>query len=139
MFLILSEFILPSFFEFEFVVDRGSRVLIKYGVAARGFYMFFNFVNVLLVVEYDGGIAFVSTKAYELVSRFHQGLHSSTSFKSEVVKSLFLFGIVVCNDGGCLMNGRGFSSDREVFKYILDERGLLSGGVLFGSGDKLQS
>ena len=43
------------FFEFkedsvEFVVDRGSGVFIKYGVAARGFYMFFNFVNVLLVV-----------------------------------------------------------------------------------------
>ena len=31
-------------------MDRGSGVLIKYGVAARGFYMFFNFVNVLLVV-----------------------------------------------------------------------------------------
>ena len=28
-------------------MDRGSGVFIKYGVAARGFYMFFNFVNVL--------------------------------------------------------------------------------------------
>ena len=26
-------------------MDRGSGVFIKYGVAARGFYMFFNFVT----------------------------------------------------------------------------------------------
>ena len=43
----------------DFVVDRGSGVFIKYGVAAKRFYMFFNFGNVLLVVEYDGGVAFV--------------------------------------------------------------------------------
>ena len=35
-------------------MDKGSEVFIEHGVAARGFYMFFNFVNVLLVVEYDG-------------------------------------------------------------------------------------
>ena len=54
-------------------MDRGSGVFIKYGVAARGFYMFFNFVNVLLVVEYDGGVAFVSRKESKLGSLFHQG------------------------------------------------------------------
>ena len=30
-------------------MDRGSGVFIKYGVAARGFYMFFNFVKLLWV------------------------------------------------------------------------------------------
>ena len=50
-------------------MDRGSGLFIKYGVAARGihvFYVFFNFVNVLLVVEYDGGVAFVSRKESKL-------------------------------------------------------------------------
>ena len=61
-------------------MDRGSGVFIKYGVAARGFYMFFNFVNVLLVVKYDGGVAFVSRKESKLGSLFHQGLQSSTLF-----------------------------------------------------------
>ena len=42
-------------------MDRGSGVFIKYGVAARELYMFFNFVNVLLVVEYDGGVAYSDT------------------------------------------------------------------------------
>ena len=41
--------------------------------------MFFNFVNVLLVVKYDGGVAFVSRKESMLGSLFHQGLQSSTS------------------------------------------------------------
>ena len=116
------------FFEFkedsvEFFVDRGSGVFIKYGVAARRFYMFFNFVNVLLVVEYDGGVAFVSRKESKLGSLFHQGLQSSTLFGGKVVRSLVLFGIVVCKDGGCLVNGRGFHSVGEAFHYILDERG----------------
>ena len=57
---------------------RGSGIFIKYGVAARGFYMFLNFVNVLLVVEYDGGVAFVNRKESKLGSLFHQGLQSST-------------------------------------------------------------
>ena len=35
--------------------------------------MFFNFVNALLVVEYDGGVAFVSRKESELGSLFRQG------------------------------------------------------------------
>ena len=61
-------------------MDRGSGVFIKYGVAARGFYIFFNFVNVLLVVKYDGGVAFVSRKESKLGSLFHQGLQSSTLF-----------------------------------------------------------
>ena len=120
-------------------MDRGSGVFIKYGVAARGFYMFFNFVNVLLVVKYDGGVAFVSRKESKLESLFHQGLQSSTLFGGKVVRSLVLFGIVVCKDGGCLVNGRGFHSVGEAFHYILDERGELSCGVLFGGGDKLQS
>ena len=120
-------------------MDRGSGVFIKYGVAARRFYMFFNFVNVLLVVKYDGGVAFVSRKESKLGSLFHQGLQSSTLFGSKVVRSLVLFGIVVCKDGGCLVNGRGFHSVEEAFHYILDERGELSCGVLFGGGDKLQS
>ena len=47
-------------------MDRGSGAFIKYGVAATGFYTFFNFVNVLLVVEYDGGVAFVSRNESEL-------------------------------------------------------------------------
>ena len=34
-----------------------------------------------------------------------------------------LSGIVVCKDGGCLVNGRGFHSVGEAFHYILDERG----------------
>ena len=106
----------------EIFVDRGSGVFIKYGVAARGFYMFFNFVNVLLVVEYDGGVAFVSRKESKLGSLFHQGRQSST-FGGKVVRSLVLFGIVVCKDGGCLVNGRGFHSVGEAFHYILDERG----------------
>ena len=63
--------------------------------------MFFNFVNVLLVVEYDDGVAFVSRKG----SLFHQGLQSSTFFGGKFVRSLVLFGIVVCKDGGCLVNG----------------------------------
>ena len=52
-------------------MDRGSGVFIKSGVAARGFYMFFNFVNVLLVVEYDGGVAFVNRKESKLGSFFN--------------------------------------------------------------------
>ena len=120
--------VLPSFFKFkedsvEFVVYRGSGVFIKYGVAARGFYMFFNFVNVLLVVKYDGLVAFVSRKESKLGSLFHQGLQSSTLFGGKVVRSLVLFGIAICKDGGCLVNGRGFHSVREAFHYILDERG----------------
>ena len=99
-------------------MDRGSGVFIKYGVAARGFYMFFNFVNVLLVVEYDGGVAFASRKE----SLFHQGLQSSTLFVGEVVRSLVLFVIVVGKDGGCLVNGRGLHSVGEAFQYIMDER-----------------
>ena len=51
-------------------MDRGSGVFIEYGVAARVFYMFFNFVKVLLVVEYDGGVAFVSRKESKLGSLF---------------------------------------------------------------------
>ena len=85
---------------------RGSGVFIKYGVAARGFYMFFYFVNVLLVVEYDGGVAFVSRKESKLGSLFYQGLQSSTLFGGKIIRSLDLFGIVVCKDGGCLVNGR---------------------------------
>ena len=86
--------------------------------------MFFNyFVNVLLIVEYDGGVAFVSRKESKLGSLFHQGLQSSTLFVGKVVRSLALFGIVVCKDGGCLVNGRGFQSVGEAFHYILDERG----------------
>ena len=104
-------------------MDRGSGVFIQYGVAARRFYMFFNFVNVLLVVEYDGGVAFVSRKESKLGSLFHHGLQSSTLFGGKVVRSLALFGIVVCKDGGCLVNGRGFHSVGEAFHYILDERG----------------
>ena len=57
--------------------------------------MFFNFVNVLLVVEYDCGVAFVSRKESKLGSLFHQGLQSSTLFGSKVVRSLVLFGIVI--------------------------------------------
>ena len=41
-------------------------VFIKCGVAARRAYMFFIFVNVLLVVENDGGVAFVSRKKSKL-------------------------------------------------------------------------
>ena len=104
-------------------MDGGSGVFIKYGVAARGFYMFFNFVNVLLVIEYDGGVVFVSRKESKLGSLFHQGLQSSTLFGGKVVRSIVLFGIVVCKDGGCLVNGRGFHSVGEAFHYILDERG----------------
>ena len=59
--------------------------------------MFFIFVNVLLVVENDGGVAFVSRKKSKLGSLFHQGLQSSTLFGGKVVGSLVLFGIVVCN------------------------------------------
>ena len=106
-----------------FVVYKGSGVFIKYGVAARGCYMFFNFVNVLLVVKYDGVVAFVSRKESKLGSLFRQGLQSSTLFGGKVVRSHVLFGIVVCKDGGCLVNGRGFHSVREAFHYILDERG----------------
>ena len=43
--------------------------------------MFFNFVNVLLVVEYDGGVAFVSRKESEFGSLFHQGFQSSALFR----------------------------------------------------------
>ena len=50
-----------------------------------------------------------------------------------------LFGIVVCKDGGCLVNGKGLLHVvGEVFHYILDKRGKFSGGVLFRSGKKLQ-
>ena len=49
-------------------MDRGCGVFIRYGVAARGFYMFFNFVNILLVVEYEGGVAFFSRKESKLGS-----------------------------------------------------------------------
>ena len=34
-----------------------------------------------------------------------------------------LFGIAICKNGGCLVNGRGFHSVGELFHYILDERG----------------
>ena len=100
-------------------MDGGSGVFIKYGVAAKGFYMFFNFVNVLLVVEYDGGVAFVSRKESKLGSLFHQGLQSSTFFGGKVVRSLVLFGIVVCKDGGCLVNG-------PEWQRILFRRGSVS-------------
>ena len=43
-------------------------------------------------------------------------------FGGKVVRSLVLFGIVVCKDGGCLVNGRGFHSVGEAFHYILDKR-----------------
>ena len=72
--------------------------------------MFFNFVNVLLVV------AFVSRKESKLGSLFHQGLQSSTLFGGKVVRSLVLFGIVVCKDGGCLVSGRGFHFVGEAFQ-----------------------
>ena len=85
--------------------------------------MFFNFVNVLLDVEYDGGVAFVSRKESKLGSLFHKGLQSSTLFGGKIVRSLVLFGIVVCKDGGCLVNGRGFYSVGEAFHYIPDNRG----------------
>ena len=76
-------------------MDRGSGVFIKYGVAARGFYMFFYFVNVRLVVEYDGGVAFVSRKESKLGFLFHQGLQSSTLFGGQVVRSLVLLTTVL--------------------------------------------
>ena len=84
--------------------------------------MFFDFVNVLLVVEYDGGVAFVSRKESKLGSLFHQGLQSSTLFGGKVVRSLVLFGIVVCKDGGCLVNGRGFHFVGDAFHSIMDDR-----------------
>ena len=67
--------------------------------------MLSSFVNVLLVVEYDDGVAFVSRKESELGSLFHQGLQSSTLFRSKVVRSLVLFGIVVCKNGGRWLSG----------------------------------
>ena len=71
-------------------MDGGSGVFIKYGVAARGFYMFFNFVNVLLVVEYDGGVAFVSRKESKLGSIFHQ------DFKAARCLGVRLSGVLSC-------------------------------------------
>ena len=69
---------------------RGRGVFIKYGVAARGFYMYFNFVNVLLVVKYDGGVAFVSRKESKLGSLFIK------DFKAERCLGVRLSGVLSC-------------------------------------------
>ena len=55
--------------------------------------MFFNFVNVLLVVEYDGGVAFVSRNESKLGFLFHQGLQSSTLFGARLSGILSCLGL----------------------------------------------
>ena len=56
---------LAFFFEFE---DRSSRIFVKHNAAARRFYMVCNFVNVLSVAMYDGGIAFFRQESILFVS-----------------------------------------------------------------------
>ena len=72
----------------------------------------------VVVVKYDGGVAFVSRKESELGSLFIKAARCLG-----VRLSVVLSGIIVCKDGGCLVNGRGFHSVGEAFHYILDERG----------------
>ena len=71
-------------------MDGDSRVFIKHGVAARGFYLVLNFVNVSLVVKYDGGIALVSRNESQFGSLF------INDFKAVCCLGVGLSGVLSC-------------------------------------------
>ena len=77
----------------EFVVDGHGRVLLQLSVAARGFNVVLDFVDVLLVAEYNDGIPFVGRKIAKILFLLLKKFQGSPLSVSEVVGVGFLRGL----------------------------------------------
>ena len=123
----------------EFVVDGHGRVLLQLSVAARGFNVVLDFVDVLLVAEYNDGIPFVGRKIAKILFLLLKRFQGSPLSVSEVVWRGIFTRVVVGEDGSCLVGGRGFHAGRKLGCDVLDERSEDGSRVVGRSGNELQA